>query len=245
MKQLLFLCAISIILYSCKYEEKSLISYESETLKIKEITKDVFIHISYLKTTDFGNVACNGLIYFNNDEAIVFDTPTDNSTSKELINWIQKEQNKNIKVIVATHFHSDCLGGLQAFHTNGTSSYASKKTIKLAKENNVEVLPEFSFEDEMKFKIGTETASAKFFGEGHTSDNIVGHIPNKNTLFGGCLIKSVNASKGYLGDANTAAWSKTVAKLKIEIPDLKIIIPGHGENGGMELLDYTIELFNK
>lgn len=245
MKQLIFLCAISIIFYSCNYEEKTLVSYESETLKITEVAKDVFIHISYLKTTDFGNVACNGMIYFNADEAIIFDTPTDNATSKELINWIQKEQHKNIKAIVATHFHSDCLGGLQEFHANGIQSFATHKTIDLARENNVEVLPEFSFKNEMKFTIGTETVMAKFFGEGHTSDNIVGYIPNKKALFGGCLIKSVNASKGYLGDANTAAWSNTVTKLKAEIPDLKMIIPGHGNNGGVELLDYTIELFNE
>jgi metallo-beta-lactamase class B len=53
----------------------------------------------------------------------------------------------------------------------------------------------------------------------------------------------LNASKGYLGDANTADWSNTVEKIKKEYPNLKIVVPGHGEFGDQKLLDYTIKLF--
>lgn len=31
-------------------------------------------------------------------------------------------------------------------------------------------------------------------------------------MFGGCLIKELDAGKGYLGDANVADWSSTVEK---------------------------------
>jgi len=34
----------------------------------------------------------------------------------------------------------------------------------------------------------------------------VGYFPKENIIFGGCLIKAIDASKGYLGDANTADW---------------------------------------
>jgi metallo-beta-lactamase class B len=37
----------------------------------------------------------------------------------------------------------------------------------------------------------------------------------------------------------------TVEKIKNDLPDLKFIIPGHGNPGGKELLDYTVELFRK
>lgn len=62
-------------------------------------------------------------------------------------------------------------------------------------------------------------------------------------MFGGCLIKEINASKGYLGDANVQAWAATVKKVKKAYPNVKTVIPGHGEIGGKELLDYTITLF--
>lgn len=61
--------------------------------------------------------------------------------------------------------------------------------------------------------------------------------------FGGCLIKELQATKGYLGDANVGECSGTVEKVKQHYPHVKIVIPGHGEIGGMDLLDYTIKLF--
>lgn len=242
MKKVVLLLAISAIFYGCKSNQDTP-CFESETLKIKQVSKHVFMHISYLKTNDFGKVACNGMVYFNEDEAIVFDTPTNDDSSKELINWIEKTQKKKVIAVIVTHFHEDCLGGLQQFHINGTKSYASNATIELVKQNNLKVLPEYGFENKIEIKVGKKPVFAKFFGEGHTADNIVGYIPNEKALFGGCLIKSVKANKGYLGDANTAEWSNTVEKIKKEIPDLKIIIPGHGKHGSTELLDYTIQLF--
>jgi metallo-beta-lactamase class B len=91
--------------------------------------------------------------------------------------------------------------------------------------------------------VGNEKIIAKFFGEGHTKDNIVGYFPSENVLFGGCLIKELNANKGYLGDATLADWSNTVQKIKKEYPKVKIVVPGHGDYGNAKLLDYTIHLF--
>ena len=64
-------------------------------------------------------------------------------------------------------------------------------------------------------------------------------------MFGGCLIKEINATKGYLKDANTNSWSSTVEKVKMAYPNVKIIVPGHGRYGDKKLLEYTIELFKK
>lgn len=245
MKKIAPLLLLAIILSHCTPKNDSTYIYDSEVLKIQSLSKDVFMHISYLTTNDFGKVECNGMVYINGDEAIVFDTPTDDESSAELINWITEIQGKTIKAIVVTHFHNDCLGGLSPFHVIGIKSYASTKTVELAKSNNIEVLPEISFEDAMKFQVGNESVYATFYGAGHTADNIVGYIPNEKTLFGGCLIKTMNASKGFLGDADIASWSNTVEAIKNDLPDLKVVIPGHGRHGGKELLDYTIELFRE
>ncbi len=134
------------------------------------------------------------------------------------------------------------MGGLKAFHKNDIPSYANFKTIEFAKENNSAV-PKNGFKDSLTLKVGDEIVTAKFFGEGHTRDNIVGYFPSENVMFGGCLIKEIDASKGYLGDANVSDWSATVEKVKKEYPDVKIVIPGHGEYGDKKLLDYTINLF--
>ena len=80
-------------------------------------------------------------------------------------------------------------------------------------------------------------------GEAHTRDNIVTWIPAEATIFGGCMVKSIDASKGNLADANVKAWPTTIRAIRSKYPSAKIIIPGHGDPGGKELLDYTIRLF--
>lgn len=216
--------------------------YKSNDLVITQIAENSFEHTSFLQTNDFGNVPCNGLIVRNSNEAVVFDTPTNDKSSEELIKWIQETLHCKINAIIPTHFHNDCLGGLKAFDGNNIPSYAYFKTIELAKENGF-IVAKNAFTDSLILKVGGETIIAKFFGEGHTRDNIVGYFPAEHILFGGCLIKELDAGKGYLGDANVADWSGTVESVKKKYPDVKIVVPGHGAYGDKKLLDYTIRLF--
>lgn len=144
--------------------------------------------------------------------------------------------------VVVNHFHADCLGGLGEFHRRGITPYASKRTLELAGLDGMEV-PKKSFNQRIELMVGDRKVYNEYFGEGHTTDNIVSYLPDEKVLFGGCLIKSVGAGKGYLGDANVSAWSETVQKVKAKYPLAEVIIPGHGKRGGQELFDFTIQLF--
>ena len=216
--------------------------YKSTDLIVTQIAANSFLHVSFHQTNDFGNVPCNGLVVRNGNEVIVFDTPTKDKSAEELIKWISESLHCQIKAIIPTHFHTDCLGGLNAFHQNKIPSYANFKTIELAKENNY-AIPENGFKDLLTLKVGKEKITAQFFGEGHTRDNVVGYFASDNIMFGGCLIKEIEAGKGFLGDANVAEWPATVEKVKKAYPNVKIVIPGHGDYGNQSLLDYTIKLF--
>jgi len=162
----------------------------------------------------------------------------------ELINWVENELHCKIKAIIPTHFHSDCLGGLEEFHKHGISSYANNETIKLTKSKNL-VSPQNGFDNLLELNVGDKKITAEYFGEGHTRDNIIGYFPDEKVMFGGCLIKELGAGKGNLEDANTTAWPATVTKLKEKHPNTSLVIPGHGKSGGTDLLDYTIKLFGQ
>ncbi|TAH39887.1 MAG: subclass B1 metallo-beta-lactamase [Bacteroidetes bacterium] len=218
--------------------------YKTNNLIINQISDNSFTHISNKQTNEFGNVPCNGLLVRNNNEAIVFDTPTNDTSARELIKWIKETLNCRINAVIPTHFHDDCLGGLKAFEENQIPSYSNYKTIELSRKNNF-VVPENGFTDSLILKVGDKIVIAKYFGEGHTIDNVVGYFPSENIMFGGCLIKALKAGKGYLGDANVANWSMTVEKVKNEYPNVEIVVPGHGEYGDKKLLDYTINLFRR
>ena len=215
---------------------------QAQQITLKQLSENTFIHTSYLQTDDFGHVPCNGLVIRNGQQALVFDTPTDDKGAKELIRLVQDSLHCKIVMVIPTHFHNDCLGGLQAFHDAGIPSIANELTLELAKNSQVTV-PEFSFHKSFTFKVGQEKVLIKFLGQGHTRDNVVGYFPKEKVLFGGCLIKELGASKGFLGDANVNEWPATVAKVKKAFPRVKWVVPGHGDAGDASLLDYTRKLF--
>ncbi len=223
---------------------QSAMDYTSENLKVEAITTNLFVHISYLSTEDYGKVPCNGAVYINENEAVVFDAPTNNKASAELILWIQNTLKKKIKAVVATHFHIDCLGGLQQFHENGIPSYANELTITYAKENNG-ILPQNSFNKQMEINLGEQSTTVAYYGAGHTRDNVIAYIPSERAIFGGCLVKGIRAGKGNLADADVKAWPKTIARIQKELPQVEIVIPGHGKKGGTELLEYTKNMFEE
>ncbi len=218
-------------------------SYASETLLVEKISDRVYQHTSFLDTESFGTVPCNGMIVMNDGEAVIFDTPTTEAASSELIDWIENQRQSSVRAVVPTHFHQDCLAGLDEFHRRQIPSYGYRRTIDLARQNGA-TPPQNSFDDSLELPVGKQTVRVAFVGEGHTKDNVVAYFSADKVLFGGCLVKEVGAGKGNLEDANPTAWPATIARLKECYPKVAVVVPGHGERGGVELLDYTRELFS-
>lgn len=245
MRHFLMLISLISVLSACQRPEKpATVLKTSGDIKFDSIAPNVWIHRSYLNTESFGKVECNGLIYVDDKDAVIIDTPVDDSTSQELINWVSQKLNAKIKALVTTHFHEDCIGGINIFHANKIPSYAYHKTIELAKEKGI-TPPKTGFQQELIIHLEDNYIQCSYLGAGHTQDNIVVYLPNEKVLFGGCLIKELNANKGYLGDADTLAWSSTIRKVKEQFPDANIIVPGHGQHGDRSLLDYTEKLFEQ
>ncbi|SIS37614.1 metallo-beta-lactamase class B [Chryseobacterium shigense] len=244
LSKILFLSS-ALLFFSCtsqKKAQKAKVVYKTDNLSVIQLSDDIYQHVSYLSTDSFGKVECNGMIVKDGNETVILDTPTNDKSTEELISWIKNTLHSKVNAVVATHFHDDCLGGLKEFDKNNIPSYANNKTIELAKKAGAHV-PGHGFNDTITLNAGKHKILVKYFGEGHTKDNVVAYVPDEKAMFGGCLIKEIDATKGYLGDANVHTWSQTVEKVKAQYPDAKIVMPGHGEVGGKELLDYTIRLF--
>lgn len=226
-----------------KTVEEPLVIYKSATLELIKLSAHVYQHISYLQTDTFGKVACNGMVVINQGEVVVYDTTPDDASSAELISVISSKLNGKVKGVIGTHFHADCLGGVGAFQKQQIPVYISAQTQKIMQQKGQSVPNAHIFGKSFKLKIGNEAVITSFFGEGHTRDNVVGYFAADKAVFGGCLVKEMNASKGNLEDANVSAWAATVRKLKKTYPQINIVIPGHGTAGDTGLFDYTIQLF--
>ncbi len=220
-----------------------MVSSNENQIVFYKLKKNVYLHISFLQTQTWGKVGCNGMVYIHKNKAYIFDTPADNEAAEFLIKILE---DKDIKIegVIINHFHNDCLGGLEAFHKIGIKSYATEKTIELARKDSV-TIPQIGFKEKLTMRVGKREIINQYLGEAHTKDNIVSYLPKEKVLFGGCMVKEVGASKGFIEDANQKTWSYTIRKLKKTFPQIKHVVPGHGKVGGTELLDYTIELFEE
>jgi metallo-beta-lactamase class B len=226
--------------WSCGNRRETL--FQTENLILIHERGTVYRHVSFLETESWGKVSCNGAVYLYDGMAYIFDAPVENKAAKELISWIEDSMKHKVAAIFINHFHIDCLGSLKVFHEHGIESYATNKTIELARADSVEV-PHIGFEDTLIMNLGGDFIVHRYLGPAHTQDNMVSYIISEKVLFGGCMIKSSGAGKGNLADADTLAWPKTVRLLEEEFDKALLIIPGHGPSGGRELLDYTISLF--
>ncbi len=213
---------------------------QKRLVNITQIGPKIYIHESLLQTKDWGKVSCNGLIFINKHKAIVFDTPANEAATKELLAIIQDSLKAKILGVVINHFHDDCLAGLKIFHRSKIPSYANNKTIALAKAHQYEI-PQHGFKTKLVLNVEGAAVENYYFGAAHTLDNIVSYIPSEKVLFGGCMIKALGAAKGNLADADTLQWSKTISNAVKLNPT--IVVPGHENWGGVELLDYTKRLF--
>lgn len=215
----------------------------SEDLELIPLDEHTYIHKSFTNSEKFGRFSSNGLIYIQDREVLIADTPSDTILTKLLVSWVVKQE-LSIKAVVVNHHHHDALGGLPIFHKLGIPSYGFIKTKALAAQEEL-TPPSHTFQDSIALNIGGLVVEAFFFGEGHTIDNTVLWIPDSEILFGGCMIKSLTSGKGNLEDANVDEWSRTVSRIKDSFQNVQIVIPGHGKHGGANLLDYTIKMFEK
>ncbi len=215
----------------------------TEDVSLVKVTDKVYIHRSMLQTNDFGKVSCNGMLYIVDGEASIVDTPTDLPQTEVLLSWLE-DQDVQVTSVIVNHFHADCLAGLSAFHSRNIPSYGNLQTQRLALADSV-VAPLYTFTDSLIVKVGSGHIVSLFPGQAHTIDNTVSYVPSEQVLFGGCMMKSLKAGKGNLEDANVEQWSETIEQVRILFPDMEYVIPGHGRHGSIDLLDYTIEMFEE
>ena len=208
-------------------------------LEVQELVPGIWLHISYREVEGYGRVGANGLIIIGKNRIFVVDTPWTNDQAKRLDAWISKTFNRKSDMIIPTHFHADNLGGLEYFHRAGADSIALDKTVALCRKFDLPI-PKRQFASLEIFRDEPFSLELFYPGEAHSPDNIVVMIRNSGVLFGGCLVKALdNKDIGNTAAANTGAWKTTLLNVKKRFSDAKIVVPGHGNPGGLVLIDHT------
>jgi metallo-beta-lactamase class B len=96
------------------------------------------------------------------------------------------------------------------------------------------------------FKIGKYSFQTYYAGQGHAPDNIVIWFENEKILYGGCLVKSTEATDlGNIAEANLKKWVSAIKKLQNKFKDPMFIIPGHNDWTSRDALIHTLRLIRQ
>lgn len=242
------LCACSLVigLLFCSIGESQAAQKVSvsKDIELQQLAENVWLHITYIEYPRYGRIPANGLIVIDGTSAAMIDTPWNDEQTGMLFDWVENTLNATIKHVIVGHSHEDCMGGLAEAHQRGATSYALDLTQEKAKAGGLPV-PQKLFSESLTVMVGDTKLLLKYFGGGHTIDNIVTWLPDSKILFGGCLIKAMNANNlGNTQEADVEHWPGTVQKVMDAFPEAEIVVPGHGPYGGTELLSHTIALCN-
>lgn len=209
-------------------------------LKISEISKGVYLHQSFHQTNDYGMVSANGLVVVERGKAFIVDTPWSDQDTEKLVAWILKN-NYALLGSISTHSHEDRTAGIKWLNDRSIPTYATKLTNDILKAEEKE-LAKYSLNDTDKV-LANGLVEVFYPGGGHTIDNVVVWLPKSKILFGGCFVRSLESKDlGYTGEAYIKQWPESAESLLLKYPAPDLVIPGHGNVGGIALLRHTQKL---
>jgi metallo-beta-lactamase class B len=209
-------------------------------LQLVSLGDSVFVHVSWFEAEGWGRFSSNGLVLVRRGRALMVDTPMTNELTERLTRYLEDSLKARTAILVAGHFHDDCIGGLEHVHAMGAESVASGLTAGLCRDRGLPV-PRILFDGSLSIDFEGERVECRYFGGGHTTDNVTVWIPDSGILFGGCLVRAASfQGLGNLADAVVEEWDMTVRRVLGAYPEARIVIPGHGDSGGPELLMHTV-----
>lgn len=242
MKKIMLLLVVVSIHFSAFPQTMGKTINISKDIELIKLNDHAYVYMSYCTLPDYGRIGANGLILVNHEEAFLFDSPWNDSLTSILINYLNDSLNVRVVGFVPNHWHVDCMGGLGYLQRQNIESYANQMTIDIARSKGL-ALPEHGFKDSLQLYLGDQLICCYYLGAAHSLDNIVVWIPAEQLLFAGCMVKTINSTNlGNTVDGDLVAYPKTIESLMKKFPTAKVVIPGHGHFGGMDLVKHTLEM---
>lgn len=218
----------------------------NEDIEIEKLSDKVYVYTAWADMGKWGRVGSNGMVVIDHGKALLCDTPADVKQTEELSRYIVHSLKAKIIDFIPNHWHGDCVVGMDYLNKQGVESHANRMTNEILKSKSLP-LAKHTFSDSLLLKFGNTPVECYYLGGGHSLDNIVVWLPGENILFGGCMVKD-EASKD-LGNTVDAAplseWLSTIKTVQKKFPGARIVIPGHGNYGDLNLLDHTKKMLEK
>jgi len=213
----------------------------SAQLEIQKIADSTYLFTTY-RMLDKDLFPANGMIIQTSDGLVMIDTPWDTTQFQPLLDSLQLRLHQSVKLIIATHSHSDRTAGLTYYNSLGIATYTSLGTYIISMDRGVPLAQHYFIKDTC-FTLGATKIETYYPGAGHTPDNQLIYLPQRSVLYGGCFIKSQEATNiGNKEDANLGMWPIALRNTKKKFRHAQIVVPGHQKIGNKKAIKHTLKL---
>lgn len=210
---------------------------------LSEVSEGVYVHTSS-KVLEAGPFPSNGMLIETNSSIVVIDTPWDISQTNQLLKWIRENLKKPVSHCIITHSHDDRVAGIGTMKNLGVRILGIQRTANKLKDSNYPQ-PDIILPEDTLLNIDGISLHIYYPGQGHSSDNIVVWLSHERILFGGCFVKSTEASGlGNIVDADLSLWPESLEKVRKKFKPA-IIVPGHQGWESDQSLKHTITLLKQ
>ncbi len=213
-------------------------------VQLRQIGRDVWVHVSTWRFDDGTTYPSNGLIVRDGDGLLLVDPAWGAEATAALLDAIDTEIGLPVRRAVVTHFHDDRVAGADVLAARGIEVFGTPLTRRLAAAAG-NVVPAFSLVGLATPGSAVRVGSVEVFypGAGHSPDNLVVYVPAGNVLFGGCAVHEASRETvGNVADADLSSWPVALRRVRDRYREAEVVVPGHGVPGGPELLDRSIEI---
>jgi glyoxylase-like metal-dependent hydrolase (beta-lactamase superfamily II) len=234
----------SIIPFVLAFVASLALHAQEQRLTITPLAKNFYIYTTY-RPVNGQPFPSNSMYVVTDSGVVMIDTPWDVDQTVPLLDSIEARHHMPVVLCIVTHYHDDRTGGLDILRERGIRTYSTVRTLELCRAKS-EKEAEFQFSRDTTFRVGSLTFTTFYPGEGHTRDNIVIWFPKERVLYGGCLVKSMEATGlGNVVDANVEQWPVTIRKVMKRFRNPRFIIPGHRSWRGRSALKHTLQLLKE
>jgi metallo-beta-lactamase class B len=214
-----------------------------EDLMVRALAPGVWLHVSFKPDK---KTSANGLLVTTGEMSLLVDTAWTTGQTRRLLDWAADTLGQPVEHLIVTHADDDRLGGLEAaLERPKIVTHGHAYTARFIERTGHPAL-HWTFEFEERLTLGGEAVDLLYPGPGHAPDNIVVYLPRRQVLFASCLIRPASDEDlGTLEHANLRNWPLAVRRVIERYREVRILVPGHGQPGGVELLSHTMELLER
>ena len=210
------------------------------------------------------NLVPNVGFVLGNDAVLVVDTGMGPLNGEVVLGEARRLAEGRRLVLTLTHFHPEHGFGAQAFRGQAELVYnraqadelaaSGEEFVELFKTFGPEVAemlegvtivpPDRTYDGSTTIDLGGRTVELREAGGAHTEGDQIVLVPDAGVLFAGDLVENRFFPIVFGDVANAPAWIETLDRL--EAIGATVLVPGHGEVGGPELVsafrDYFVDV---